>query len=173
MDDFKTQPGSKAKAAVAPKSYREAMSRFAGALHVAATDGPAGRRGVTVLAVASVSDDPPTIIVCLNHNRAENRMFADNGRFALNVLNARHLELARAFAGEGQLPMDERFALGKWRTLETGAPVLVDARTSLDCVVEDVQSVHTHDIIFGRVVACGAPSEGEALVYLDRQYRTV
>ncbi|MCB1464873.1 MAG: flavin reductase [Nitratireductor sp.] len=172
MDDFKTRPPSGA-AAIPSQVYRDAMSRFAGAVNVVTTEGPAGRRGVTVSAAVSISDDPPTVLICLNHNRAENRMFAENGCFAVNVLSGSDVELARAFAGEGRLEMEERFAHGEWHTLETGSPVLAGARASLDCVVVDVQSVHTHDIIFGRVIAVGEENDGEALVYLDRQYRSV
>ena len=51
---------------IQPQDYRDAMAKFAGAVHVITSDGPAGRRGVTVIAACSVSDDPPTILVCLN-----------------------------------------------------------------------------------------------------------
>ncbi len=158
---------------VASQAYRDAMSRFAGAVHVVTTGGPAGRRGVTVSAAVSVSDDPPTLLICLNRNRPENAMFADNGCFALNVLSAEHLALARAFAGEGSLAMDKRFELGDWQELETGAPVLAGARISLDCKVVETRQVHTHDVLLGEVVGVGEPVEGEALIYLDRQYATV
>lgn len=158
---------------ISPARYREAMSHFAGAVHVATTDGPAGRRGLTVSAAVSVSDDPATVMICLNRNREENRMFEANGCFALNTLCVHQIELARAFAGEEHLPMDARFAFGTWQTLETGAPVLTKARMSIDCVLRDVQLVHTHYILFGEVVACGPDSKDPALVYLDRDYRSV
>ncbi|MCG6857794.1 MAG: flavin reductase [Salaquimonas sp.] len=181
MDDIKTQIAGRSRGlkashrypTIASQPYRDAMSRFAGAVSVATTDGPAGRRGVTVSAAVSVSDNPPTVMICLNHNRPENTMFAENGCFAFNVLCQNHLELARAFAGEGHLAMEDRFALGEWGVLQTGAPILTGARTSLDCTVVDVQSVHTHDIVFGQVVTAGPVGEGEALIYLDRQYRSV
>ncbi len=158
---------------VSPAMYRDAMSRFAGAVNVVTTDGIAGKRGVTVSAAVSVSDNPPTIFVCLNRNREENRWFERNGVFCVNTLVARQEPVARAFAGEGKLPMDERFALGQWTTLSTGAPVLTGSRMVLDCVVSDVQLVHTHYVVAGEVVACGELREEEALVYLDRQYHSV
>jgi flavin reductase (DIM6/NTAB) family NADH-FMN oxidoreductase RutF len=153
--------------------YRDAMSRMAGAVSVVTTDGPAGIRGVTVSAVVSVSDNPPTLFVCLNRNREENRFFEKNGCFALNTLSQQHLPLARAFAGEGHLPMGERFALGDWTRMETGAPVLIGARMALDCVVTDVQAVHTHFVIAGQAVAKGQLHNEPALVYLDRDYRSI
>ena len=158
---------------IAPAEYREAMSRFAGAVSIVTTDGPAGRRGVTVSAAVSLSDDPPTLLVCLNRNRDENRMFADNGRMALNTLCADQQEIAQAFAGVGKLEMAERFALGEWGRLETGAPILRGARMALDCVVVDVKTVHTHYVIMGEVVGTSPFREAPSLVYLDRGYHSL
>lgn len=153
--------------------YREAMSRFAGAVNIATTDGAAGLRGVTVSAAVSVSDNPPTLFFCLNRNREENRWFERNGTFVMNTLCAEQIGLARAFAGEGHLSMADRFALGQWTNNLTGAPVLVGARMALDCRVTDVQAVHTHYVIAGEVVACSELRDDAALVYLDRKYHSL
>ena len=48
------------------QAYREAMARFGAAVSVVTTDGPAGRYGFTASAVCSVTDDPPTLLVCMN-----------------------------------------------------------------------------------------------------------
>src|SRR5690606_26088148 len=87
------------KNAVEPRLYREVMSRFAGAVHVVTTDGPHGRRGATVIAACSVSDDPPTVLVCLNRQKPENDCFAQDGVFALNTLSLEQRPLADAFSG--------------------------------------------------------------------------
>ena len=159
--------------ALTPQAYRDAMSRFAGAVSVVTTDGPAGRRGVTVSAAVSISDNPPTVLVCLNRNRIENNFFERNTCFAINVLTAKQIELARAFAGEGHMPMENRFLLGQWSMLETGAPILKDCRMALDCIVRDVQSVHTHYVVVGEAIASAFAGRGRALLYLDRGYRTL
>ena len=49
-----------------PAVFREAMSRLGAAVHIVTTSGKAGRAGFTATAVASVSDSPPTVLVCLN-----------------------------------------------------------------------------------------------------------
>lgn len=159
--------------AISPQDYRKAMSHFGGAVHIVTTDGEAGRRGVTAIAVCSVSDDPPTLAICLNRNREDNRFFERNGCIALNTLCAPQENLARVFAGEGQLPMADRFAQGKWDSLLTGAPILMGARMKLDCRIMDVQSVHTHYMIFAQVVASGTTNRKPALYYLDREYRSL
>ena len=161
---------------IASQDYSDCMARFAGAVHVVATDGPAGHRGVTVSAVTSVSDNPPTLLVCLNRNRPENGWFAENGHLSLNTLCASQIDIARAFAGEGHMEMEERFALGRWRTLVTGSPVLEGARMALDCRVVNVMDVATHMVIFGEVAGCQLPEGDEpppALCYMDRDYRVL
>ena len=60
---------------VEPLHYRDAMARFAGAVHVLTTDGPAGRRGTTVIATCSVSDNPPTVLVCINRENRSNDLY--------------------------------------------------------------------------------------------------
>jgi cob(II)yrinic acid a,c-diamide reductase len=70
--------------------------------------------------------------------------------------------------------MDERFALGQWETLRSGAPVLVQSRMSLDCRVTKVIEVATHYVIFGEVVAKSIrKDENSALIYSDRSYRSL
>lgn len=153
--------------------YRDCMARFAGAVHVVTTDGDAGRRGVTVSAVTSVSDAPPTLLFCLNKNRSENRYFEKNGCFALNTLCFDQIAIARAFAGEGHLEMDERFALGQWERIHDGAPMLVNSRMSVDCKVINVQDVATHYVIFGQVIEARLGREENPLIYVDRSYQSI
>ncbi len=66
-------------ASVESKSYRDAMSHYAGAVQIVTTAGSAGRRGLTLTAACSVSDNPPTILICLQKIHEENRLFIENG----------------------------------------------------------------------------------------------
>lgn len=149
------------------------MSRFAGTVNIVTTDGEAGKRGVTVSAATSVSDSPPSVLICLNQDRVENKWFEQNGVFAINTLCHSQENLARTFAGEGHLEMPNRFALGEWETLITGAPILKDARMSLDCKIVDVQKVATHFVIVGQVKDYNMDNLDPALVYIDRAYKAV
>jgi cob(II)yrinic acid a,c-diamide reductase len=155
------------------QGYRQAMSRFAGHVHVVTTDGAAGRRGVTVIAACSVSDAPPTILVCLNHENEGNERFVSNGVFALNTLGQAHKPLADAFSGLGKLPQEERFAHGNWLTLATGAPVLQDAVAAFDCTIVETHRVATHTIMIGRVVGLRIGAAQSALLYHNRGYTTL
>ena len=151
-------------------AFRHAMSRFAAAVHLVTTDGRAGRRGVTVTSVCGVSDDPATLLVCLNVSSPMNVRFAENGVFAVNVLSERLEPVARAFAGEGRLDLDARFASGRWTTLQTGAPVLEGSLASFDCRMVETRVVATHRVMMGEVVAIRLGGADRSLVYRGRGY---
>lgn len=156
-----------------PKIYRDAMARYAGHVQLVTTCLGTIRRGVAVTAACSVSDNPPTVLVCLNHNNDKNAIFADSGIFALNTLAAHHESLSHGFSGLEQLSVDERFARGIWDTMVTGAPTLSDALAVYDCRIIDIRPVATHSIIIGEVASVRLGPANPALVYMDRHYRTL
>jgi cob(II)yrinic acid a,c-diamide reductase len=158
---------------VGPQHYRDAMARFGGAVHVVTTDGPAGRRGTTIIATCSVSDSPPTVLVCLNRENRSNDLFVENGRFALNTLPHEMQPLAEAFSGLTGLTQDERFALGEWEVLATGAPVLKGALAAFDCEIIETVDHATHRVLFGKVTALKVGDRLRPLVYFDRAYRAL
>jgi flavin reductase (DIM6/NTAB) family NADH-FMN oxidoreductase RutF len=71
--------------------------------------------------------------------------------FAINYLAADSCELAGSFGGKGTAKGADRFEPGKWRTLATGAPVLIGAIGALDCVLEETIERHGVVIAIGRV----------------------
>jgi hypothetical protein len=62
------------------------MSRLGAAVNIVTTDGPAGRAGFTASAVCSVTDEPPTLLVCLNRTASVYPAFEANGVLCVNVL---------------------------------------------------------------------------------------
>jgi len=156
-----------------PALYRDGMARYAGHVQVVTTTFGGVMRGVTVTAACSVSDAPPTLLVCLNNGNPNNAIFEEARVFALNALGDRHQSLAAAFAGFDGLAAADRFALGRWRTLVTSAPVLDDAVVSFDCELVEVKQMSTHFILFGRVRAVHVGPDAPSLIYRDRGFRTV
>lgn len=156
---------------VGPQTYRDAMARFAGAVHVVTTDGQAGKRGATVIAACSVSDTPPTVLVCLNRENAKNDAFTRNGNFALNTLAGGQQALAEAFSGQTGLPVEERFSLAEWDRIASGAPTLVGALAVFDCEIIDTKDHATHRILFGKVAGIRIGDNLHPLMYFNRGYR--
>ncbi len=155
------------------QSFREAMSRIAAAVHVVTTDGPAGRVGATVSAACSVSDDPASILVCLNRQTRIHEAVLKNRRFCLNTLSDDHEDISDAFAGRDGLEMEERFGKGQWTRMATGCPALNSARLSVDCEVYSVTEMGTHSIIVGTVADLRMTEPGKSLLYVRRGYKSL
>jgi flavin reductase (DIM6/NTAB) family NADH-FMN oxidoreductase RutF len=151
--------------------FREGMSRVAAAVHVVTTDGPAGRAGFTATAVTPVTDDPPSLLVCINAEGRSATFLAANGAFCVNTLAVPDREIADIFAGRRDLHGLDRFAAGSWDVLATGSPALASALVSFDCRLTDARLVATHHVMIGRVVAIRLGESRPALIYYGRAYR--
>ncbi|WP_369807021.1 flavin reductase [Ancylobacter radicis] len=153
--------------------YREAMSRLAAAVHVVTTRGAEGRAGFTATAVASVSDSPPTLLVCLNRRIQSAPAFRQAGLFAVNMLSAEQEAVAQSFGGRGGLSGEQRFGVGSWHEGELGLPCLAGALAVFECRLIEARHVATHDVLVGRVEAVTLGPAHPSLVYLGRDFRRV
>ena len=79
--------------------FRDAMASLSAAVNIITTEGDAGQCGITATAVCSVTDTPPSLMVCINANSAMNPVFQGNGKLCVNVLNHEQELMARHFAG--------------------------------------------------------------------------
>lgn len=149
-------------------AFREGMSRLGAAVTLLTSDGVAGRQGMTASAVVSVTDSPPTLIVCVNRNIRCHDLFLKNGVLAVNVLGARHQDLSGRFAAKDP---GDRFASHKWITLKTGAPVLEDAEVVFDCRIVDHRPIGSHSVLTCEVDDVRLLGEKpEGLIWFGRQF---
>src|SRR5262245_26835970 len=123
MDGAFTVVGPTPVRTVEVAAFREAMSRLGAAVHVITTAGPGGKTGATATAVCSVSDAPPTLLMCLNRRSQTNPVVVDNGVFCVNTLGEGGAEVADIFAGRNGVEGWVRFASGEWTVLTTGGAV--------------------------------------------------
>jgi flavin reductase (DIM6/NTAB) family NADH-FMN oxidoreductase RutF len=156
-----------------PLLFREGMSRVAAAVHVVTTDGAAGRAGFTATAVTPVTDTPPSLLVCINAAGRTARSLTDNGVFCVNTLGHDDLAVADTFAGRSDLQGGDRFSVGQWGQLSTGAPLLTTSLVAFDCRLTDARLVATHHVIIGEIVAIRLGRDRPALVYRNRAYHAL
>ena len=157
--------------AVDRQDFRDAMARLGAAVSVVTTGGPAGRGGFTASAVCSVTDDPPTLLLCMNRGATAAPRLKANGVFCVNTLSAGQAEVSRVFAGATKCSMEERFHAGTWTELATGAPVLEDAMVAFDCRVSEMVEKGTHIVVFAEIEAIRQGSQQEGgLIYFGRDY---
>jgi flavin reductase (DIM6/NTAB) family NADH-FMN oxidoreductase RutF len=130
------------------------------------TDGDAGCHGLTANAVASLSLDPPLMLVAVDKRASTLDYLRKNRCFAVNILRFDQEAVSRQFATPG--PKD--FSALKIRTAATGSPILVDGLAFLDCRVTDILPGGDHEIFVGEIVA-GEYQGGEPLLYFSGGYR--
>ncbi|KXV29072.1 flavin reductase [Gluconobacter japonicus] len=156
--------------AVSQELFREAMSLLGAPVVLVTTDGPGGRQGLTVSAISSVSDTPPTVLVCLNRSNRSHQAFLKNGVVGISVLSPVHHDLARIFASRSVEP-DEKFAQGNWVIGETGSALLSDALVTLDCEIDAIHSAGTHDVLFCAVKFISTSADAEhGLAWFSRNF---
>lgn len=157
-----------------PAMFRNAMARMGAAVSVVSSDGAGGRCGVTATAVCSVTDAPPTLLVCLNRSSAMNAVFKANGRLCVNVLSAEHEGLARDFAGLTGVPMADRFAAADWACSRLGLPILRGALATFQGNIVRADEVGSHTIMLVEASDIGLHAGGrDGLVYFDRHFHRI
>lgn len=148
------------------------MSHAASTVNVVTTDGPAGRAGVTVSAMSSVSADTPrpTLLVCVHEMSPTAQMILDNGVFCVNVLRDDQSYISDTFAGRFKDQVLDKFECAEWTVLKTGAPRVIDPLVAFDCRVVSSDKVGTHYVVFGEVDDIFTNKTGSPLIYANRSY---
>lgn len=123
---------------------------------------------MTASAFASVSLDPPRVLVCLDKGSRTRALLADQSTFAISILSADQEDVSRKFADTGPKPFGELIH----KRGENGAPLLDGAIAWIECSVSEIIDGGDHDIVLGEVTAC-TPSDGAPLLYFDRTYRSL
>jgi flavin reductase len=153
-------------------AFLEGMSRSAASVSVVTTDGPAGRGGVTVSAMTSISADGewPTMLTCLNASSSALPLVLENKCFCINVLRTGQTEISDVFSSRIPAPGGDKFNAVTVETMATGAPRLTEALVSFDCRLISAERIGTHHICIGEVAAVITEHEGEPLLYGLRKY---
>lgn len=155
--------------------FIEGMSRSASTVSVVTTDGTAGRAGVTVSTLCSVSAEPPQLLVCVHHKSSACDTIRENGRFCVNVLRDDQAVVSDTFAGRIEAADGDKFACADWNDLATGAPALDGTLVAYDCHLARYVRCGTHIIFIGDVVDVAmaedcAEDSCRALVYANCAY---
>lgn len=137
--------------------FREVMGHFATGVAIVACAGDDGPSGLTTSSVASVSLDPPLLLVCFDNGSRTLDAVRDAGRFSVNILREGQEDVALLFASKAQMP--EKFA-GVEHGEEDGVPVLRDALAWIACDVHELLPGGDHTIGIAEVRALGADPDG-------------
>ena len=151
--------------------FKKAMRRLASTVSIISTADMNGNRyGMTATAVNSLSMDPPSLLICVNHNASIHAPLVGRGRFCVNVLTTDHEDLVGAFSGK--LKGDARFQVGEWRSEATGMPYLDGAQCNLFCDIESEIPFGSHSIVVGRLTDVRVEEDIRPLIFADGRLGT-
>jgi flavin reductase len=156
-------------------TFRSGMALMPGAVTVITTDGPEGAAGFTASAVCSVTDSPPTVLVCMNRSSFAHRFFAANRVLCVNVLHGQQQDVSALFSNR-EVTMAERFDRCAHSTLSSGAPALDDALVNLDGRIVTTHEVGTHSVFYvelGEVRIPALDATPSGLAYFNRHYHAL
>ncbi|HEY7076109.1 MAG TPA: flavin reductase family protein [Solirubrobacteraceae bacterium] len=138
--------------------FREVVGHFATGVAVVTARRDGVDHGLTASAVASLSLEPPMLLVCLNRASVTHGALWAAGAYGVNVLTDAQAAIAIRFAGRDR---QTKFAGLQVHYGPLGQPLLTDTLARLECRVTETVSGGTHTVFLGRVAhaeaAAGAP----------------
>lgn len=145
------------------EAFRGAMGAIATPVSIVTAMGREPH-GTTVSAFASLSLDPPMVLVSLQASSNLLSIIRETGRFGLNVLAHDQADLGATFACRGV----DRFAVVDWR-VEAGVPKINGVASWTGCSVAGLIPAGDHVIVTGLVEAAEHAAV-PGLVYQHRRF---
>lgn len=153
---------------VSAEAFKAGMGQRAGAVAVVTSRAGEQIHGMTMTDWVGVSVEPPLVLVCCDKSSNTNKVIAEGGCFAINVLRRDQDALSNKFSSK-KLEW-QRFDDLATEAGTTGAPLLPDSLASFDCRVDAAHDAGDHWIYVGRVVQIELRG-GEPLLYFSGGYR--
>src|ERR1700742_4465896 len=151
---------------VSKDEFRSVMSRFASGVTVVTSKGEDDKpNGLTVSAFASLSLEPPLVLICIDKRASIHALLTAGRHFAVNVLNEDQEILSRHFASRDV----ERFSGIGYTDGVTGVPLLNDVLAAIECRIVDTYPGGDHTIVVGEVEH-GGVKDGKPLAYFRGGY---
>lgn len=127
------------------------------------------RHGMTVNSLASVSLDPPVILITLQHATRTYELVSQSRIAGITILGEDQVYLSNRFSGKPSEPGD-RFDGVETFTWQTGAPLIAGGTAYLDCRVRSVYPLDQSTLFILDVVAARPAADDLPLVYFNRVY---
>lgn len=149
---------------ISAEVFKAALSGFASGVTVITTGEGRTLHGMTATAFASVSLEPPLILVVVHQRNRTAEIIRRTRQFAVNVLADHHQPVARYFASR----KDTSFGGDvQW---QGDVPVLRDALSWLSCSVHQLHEAGDHVIVTGLVRDACTSRQSAPLLYFRGRY---
>lgn len=153
-------------------AFKRAAAMFPSGVTIVTARAEQRVHGITASAFASVSLDPPRILVCVARASRLHDMVVRSGAFAVSILAGEQRALSDYFAAPGREPVASFAEIDVPHTLhQTGTPVVHGCAAFFDCTLAQAYDGGDHSIFVGDVQAADADALRRPLLYFDRAYR--
>lgn len=154
------------------RMLRRVCARFSTGVTLLTTTWEGEAWAMTANAFAFISEAPPIVMVSVNLENVTNDAIQESGSFAVNILRADQLHLARRFSTRDRVPMP--FKDVTVRTAETDSPIIDGGLGWLNCSVVRSEDIGDHTVFFGEVKALWMSDDpSHPLLYYDRTYSEI
>ena len=156
---------------IEPEQIRRAMRAWASGITIVTAAHKNEQHGMTVSSFASISLDPPLLMVALQKTTRTSRLISRARAFGVTILSAGQKEISERFAGRSDDSNDRMEGI-ETETLITGAPLIKGGVAYFDCRLRQAIDAGTSILFIGEVAAV-KQFEGQPLVYHNRQYARI
>jgi flavin reductase (DIM6/NTAB) family NADH-FMN oxidoreductase RutF len=117
-------------------------------------------RGLAVNAFASISLEPPTVMVAVQHSSSTHDCLFCAGHLAINILSTDQLDVVNRFA----VKSDDKFAELDWEPGPFGSPLIARSSAMMEVEIRERLQASTHTVFMCRVVHSEV-SDRDAMIY--------
>jgi flavin reductase (DIM6/NTAB) family NADH-FMN oxidoreductase RutF len=106
--------------------------------------------GMTATSMCSLSDDPPSLLACINREARAHAEISVRGRFGVNLLTVEQRQIADQCSRVG----GPKWLQPTWLAPDAPAestPRLRDSLAHLECRVETTYEAHSHTVFLGLI----------------------
>ena len=117
-------------------------------------------KGLAVNAFASISLEPPTVMVCVQHTSSTHESLFRADHLAINLLSVDQLDVVKRFATKSA----DKFSGVDWHPAPHGSPFLDRSSAQMEVQIRERLQASTHTVFICRVVDA-AVTDHHPMVY--------
>ena len=149
------------------KEFLRAMRGITSTVTVISAKDGENKQAMTATSVASLSLDPPTMLICINHEASIHGVIKKGLGFCINILSVGQEDLADICSIKEKEA--ERFLEGNWSESD-GIPYNKDSQSNMFCNCIKAIEHTTHTIYLGEIIKVLNQSSFNPLLYKDGNY---
>jgi 3-hydroxy-9,10-secoandrosta-1,3,5(10)-triene-9,17-dione monooxygenase reductase component len=162
IDSVQLSAHERPSVVISGERYRDVLGHFITGVTVVTGVRDEGPAGFTCQSFASLSLDPPLVLLCASKGSTSWPKVSASGRFAVNLLAHDQAALARRFAVSGGDKFEGIFwSVGRF----SGAPILRETLGWLECEITRVHEAGDHWIVVSHVLDLAAHADRQPLTF--------